>query len=405
MSTKISEYVAARLQAGDSPEAIETQLREWGFDPSMQQPAQPAAPTPVEPTAPVEPAAPLEPTASPQPVAPADTPVSPETPTHIEPTTASETTTPEQPQPRSLPKLNTLAVLITLSVLALTGSAAAYFLLPSSESESLLAQAPAFAEDPNRPPEVLSAQSDVSDDALDITEDMSTAPTTTASATTAASASESGVIKLSKQQYSIALVGDSMFDTLNDELDFFTEALNKRYDARFTIYNYGMGAQNAEMALERFTQDSDYDDRGLLALEKLKPDVIIINSFGYNPFDPHSVDRHWLALATLIDTARKITPQVYLVSDIAPKHSTFGLGSTDWTLSVRTARAKNVAELLQSTQRLAPAVNVPLIDLYAETADESGFGDASYTSTDGIHPNTEGKELTLERIAESLDLK
>lgn len=212
---------------------------------------------------------------------------------------------------------------------------------------------------------------------------------------------------LKKSTYTIALYGDSMVDALGTELTLLQQALAEKYpQTTFKLYNYGVGAQTVQDGFERFAEPLDYQDRQYPPMSELKPDVLIIGSYGYSPFDPHYRDLHWLNLTNLVEQAKAVTPNVYLMAEIAPLRDAFGVGSLDWPLTVRRDHAKNIKEQLENALNLSKDLKLPLIDAYSPTIVKDGFGSFAYTDQkDGISPSPEGKAFILNLIAESIKLE
>jgi hypothetical protein len=212
---------------------------------------------------------------------------------------------------------------------------------------------------------------------------------------------------LKKSTYAIALYGDSMVDALGSDLAILQQALAEKYpQTTFKLYNYGVGAQTVQDGFERFAEPLDYQDRQYPPLSELKPDVLIIGSYGYTPFDPHYRDLHWLNLTNLVEQAKTVTPNVYLMAEIAPLRDAFGVGSLDWPLTVRREHAKNIKEQLENALNLSKDLKLPLIDAYSPTIVKDGFGSFAYTDQkDGISPSPEGKAFILNLIAETIKLE
>lgn len=227
-------------------------------------------------------------------------------------------------------------------------------------------------------------------------------PTDTASP----SSSAPSVQPLSQSHYTIALFGDSMIETLADSDPALEQALHNRYpDVDFTVYNYGIGAENVSQGLARIDQPFDRDSRHYPSLSQLHPDVLIIGSFAYNPYFPYNRDQHWLTLAKLLETAQRFSLRVYLLTEIAPLGSAFGVGSVDWDSQVRLVHSQHIIELLQNSLGLATSLGVPAINTYQPSLDDSVFGSYHFTSAqDGIHYSPEGKSLVLDQITQSINL-
>jgi hypothetical protein len=207
----------------------------------------------------------------------------------------------------------------------------------------------------------------------------------------------------SKSSYSIAIYGDSMVDTMGERCEYLEHSLKKLYpDVNFTLYNYGKGSENAEMGLNRWNNKLDYQDRHYPSLPELKPDIIIMGSFAYNPFSPYIRDRHWTALTKLIEAAKVITPHVYALAEINPLRKDFGKGpnGVNWEESTAYEHSGHIVEQLENAVSLAKDLNVGLIDVFHASIGHAGLNNPG----DGIHASVFGHEFTADIITKTINL-
>ncbi len=213
--------------------------------------------------------------------------------------------------------------------------------------------------------------------------------------------------KLSKSTYTVALFGDSMIDTMGENLDYLNFALHAKYPtANFKLFNYGIGSQNIEEGLARFENSFSYQTRSYPPISQVKADVIILGSFSYNPFPVHDKTRHFQKLNELVQKAKQITPNVYLLVEIAPKKTGFGKGKggVNWPEDVSFNHALKIIDQLENALSLASQVSV--INAYRASLLDSKFGNPVFVNDyDGIHPSQEGHILMANIISQSLKLK
>lgn len=212
---------------------------------------------------------------------------------------------------------------------------------------------------------------------------------------------------LPKSTYSIAIIGDSMVDTMGERLEYLEHALKKAYPTtQFNLYNYGKGSENVIEGLARIDAEFNYKDRSYPALPVVKPDLIIVGSYAYNPLSPYDRDMHWLKLAELIKRCETITPHVYLLAEIAPLREDFGRGpqGVNWDEQIRIAHAKKITEQLENAIGLSTSLKVPIINAYsASIVDEQNTVKREYVnSSDGIHPSVEGHMLMADEIVKTV---
>lgn len=242
------------------------------------------------------------------------------------------------------------------------------------------------------------------------TSEVITSPWLSATPSPSPTPSQGASLKLSKSAYTIAIFGDSMVDTMGENLEYLQKSLKAKYpETSFNLYNYGMGGQNVAQGLERFGSAFSYQSRSYLPIAQIKADVIILGSFAYNPFASHDKQRHLEILARLVSEAKATGAQVYLLAEIAPLEVGFGQGPSgiNWPEDLANLQAKHIVQQLQNAFFLSKSLNVSLINAYDLSKDtDSKFGMKFYVNaSDGIHPSVQGHVLMANLIAVSLKLK
>ena len=215
--------------------------------------------------------------------------------------------------------------------------------------------------------------------------------------------------KPSQKEYTIAVYGDSMEDTIGSGLEYLDHELTTRYpETTFHFYNYGMGSNNVRDGLERFHRPFHYQDRDYRKIADIKPDIIVMGSFAYNVLTPHDRDSHWLGLTHLVQEAQKITPHVYILAEIAPKRRGFGFGPNgiNWEPATAYEHTGKIIEQLENAVGLSQPLHVPLIDAYTPSLQEEKKEGRPelINSSDGIHPSVEGHEFIAKIIADTIEL-
>jgi len=210
-----------------------------------------------------------------------------------------------------------------------------------------------------------------------------------------------------KQSFTIALLGDSMMDTMGPDAPALKSILGKTYPGTtFVIKNYGVGGTNIEYGIERITNGYNYLGNPIPALSSQTPDIVVIESFGYNPFpfDDGAMDKHWLSLAKAVDTVRGNVPGVKIViaATIAPNWNVFGDGATGVAFASldKQQRVANIKKYLENAVKFAKSQNLPLADAYHASLDSSGNGKLAYINPgDHIHYSDTGRVLFAGKIA------
>ncbi|MBI4059134.1 SGNH/GDSL hydrolase family protein [Candidatus Microgenomates bacterium] len=210
--------------------------------------------------------------------------------------------------------------------------------------------------------------------------------------------------------YSIAIIGDSMVETMGEGLEYLDAALREKYPGvTFKLYNYGLGSQNVVEGLARFSLPFNHGDRDYPSLTHLHPDILIVGSFAYNPPFPYDSSKYKENLAKLVQEAINTQSQVYLLAEIAPLEKDFGKGEggPNWPEELSRAQSTQIANNLENVITLVHEIpKVKLIDAYTATSVNGKFGDGRYTdSYDNIHPSKEGQIYVAELIAKSIKLR
>lgn len=213
--------------------------------------------------------------------------------------------------------------------------------------------------------------------------------------------------KLSKSTYTIATFGDSMVDTMGENLDYLDKALKAKYpETKFNLYNYGIGSQNIEEGVARFEKSFSYQTRNYPPITEIKPDLIILGSFSYNPFPNHDKNRHFQKLSELVQKAKQVSPNVYLLVEIAPRETGFGKGNggVNWPEDIARDHALKIIDQLENA--LSMESQITLINSYEKSLYKGKFGNPVYVDgNDGIHPSVEGHVLMANLISRTIKLK
>lgn len=213
-------------------------------------------------------------------------------------------------------------------------------------------------------------------------------------------------LRLSKESYTIALYGDSMVDTMGEKLEILQKELYRSYPKKmFKLFNYGIGAQNIEMGVARFENDFANKERVYPPITTIKPDIIILGTFAYNPFVPQDLEKYKTQLTILIQKSKNVTPQIYLLAEIGPKKTGFGEGEhgINWSDDQAYQQTLLIIEQLKAAINVANAQGIPVINAYEKSLVDDIFGNPIYVrSEDGIHPSYEGHVLMGKAIISSL---
>ncbi len=213
-----------------------------------------------------------------------------------------------------------------------------------------------------------------------------------------------------KSHMTITLLGDSMIDTLGPDGGGLAEKLNKTYpSATFTIINHGVGGQNIDTGLLHLTNGYSYLGATRPSVISQSPDVIVVESFGYNPYsyDTGALETHWLRLASIMDTIKQQLPQTKIViaATIAPNWNVFGDGAPFINFSANGKRQKvaTIDSYIESTISFAKGEHYPLADAYDASKTADGNGMIQYINPgDHIHYSDSGRAFFSQILANTI---
>ena len=198
----------------------------------------------------------------------------------------------------------------------------------------------------------------------------------------------------------IALLGDSMMDTLGPNAPHLSSALKKTYPATtFVIKNFGVGGTPIDSGIGRIP-----------TIASINPDVIVLESFAYNVSGTTSqgeVDRHWLNLARAVDAIKNNLPntKIVIAATIAPNSIRFGDGAPGIAFSSKDKQERTdmIKKYIETAIKFARSEHIPLADAYHASLDNSGNGKlALINSGDHIHYSDSGRALMGSKIAQAM---
>lgn len=212
--------------------------------------------------------------------------------------------------------------------------------------------------------------------------------------------------KRKKEKVKVAVLGDSMVDTLGPGIPCLEEKLETYFFAHdFDVYNCGVGSSDLEYALERLTNSYEYEDMQFPPVLSLEPDILIIESFAYNNFGygQEGLDRQWLLISQIIEKVHEVSPstEVILATTIGPNSKIYGDGisGVHWNQAQKLVKAETVRNYLENMVDFAQSQGYPLADTYHDSTNIAGEGRRIYINPDdNLHPSDDGKELFCEKV-------
>lgn len=210
------------------------------------------------------------------------------------------------------------------------------------------------------------------------------------------------------RSYRIMLVGDSIVGSLGPNAQLLRQHLIELYpEHEFVNYNYGFGATNIETLPQRLTVSTEYKGQNYPSILSQGFDLIIIESFAYNPLPQNIAGEGLRKHIKFLDESIKLIIKaksnsvVAIMTPIAPSKKLFAKGVYNLTTEERVRWAEERISYIEGAVKYAKENSIPLINIYEKTLTPGGEGNLKYINPDDyIHPSHEGVDLISKTIAE-----
>lgn len=214
-----------------------------------------------------------------------------------------------------------------------------------------------------------------------------------------------------KQEYSIVMIGDSMTHALGPRGGTFNSFINdlyKPHNAGISIDNYAKGASNILQVNDQLEKETTYWDSTFPPLLSRHFDLILIESFGYNPLSQFGIEdglkKQTEALDNLIEKLLTTKPNaaIIFVATIAPNKENYAKKILlDISPQDRILQAEERMSYIKNHIDYAKQHNLPLVNIYEKSFDATGSGHLKYINSDDfIHPSFEGVDFIGREIAQ-----
>ena len=207
----------------------------------------------------------------------------------------------------------------------------------------------------------------------------------------------------------IAVLGDSMIDTLLPGLPRLKTALDQYFPGRvFRILNYGVGSRDIEYGLYRLTNDYDYRGKHIPGLVSQNPDIVVVESFAYNNFGntPTNFDRYLNDLGAIITTITSNLPdtKIVIAATIAPNSAIFsnGIPNVHFTTPEKIEKTSTIKFYLQSAVDFAISRNLPLADAYHLSLFGNQGLKGFINPNDHLHLSDTGGQFFCDTLADTI---
>lgn len=199
------------------------------------------------------------------------------------------------------------------------------------------------------------------------------------------------------RSYRIVIVGDSIVASLGLNANVLREYLIKYYpDSEFVTYNFGYPSTNVLTLYQRLKDE----------ILKEGIDLIIVESFGYNPLSEYSISEGLakqdgeLEKSVRLILSEKPVASLAFMTPIAPDSANFARGSRELSDETRKAWVEERIAYIDNHRNFAEVKGIPVIDVYKASLKADGSVDRTYISDDFIHPSKKGIDLMSKLIAD-----
>ncbi len=213
-----------------------------------------------------------------------------------------------------------------------------------------------------------------------------------------------------KTAYRVILLGDSMTYALGPYTDELRLVIKKKYpDIDLIIENQSAPSSNVASLQDRLLSKATEATATYEPVLGKPFDIMIIESFGYNPLSQLGrTEGIGIATASLTTAMRLLTREqpnalVIFLATIAPSRTLYGVGAVKLDAAQRADYASERELYIENHIAFAKAHNIPLVDVYNQTKDRNGNGLLKYINpTDHIHPSQVGVNLIQDQLAKYL---
>lgn len=208
--------------------------------------------------------------------------------------------------------------------------------------------------------------------------------------------------------YVIAFLGDSMTHALGPHGGKFTEYIQAKYpDKGFVVSNYSSPTTSVLSISERLTKPTTVWGETFPPLLEWDFHILILESFGYNPLSQFSLEEGLKAQREILDqtmktvTAKKPGVLVIFLTTIAPSKIRYAQKVLTLSPQDRLIQVNERIAYIKNHIAYAQEHNIPLINVFDKSLNESQDGDLRYINPDdNIHPSFAGIELIAREISD-----
>ncbi len=205
--------------------------------------------------------------------------------------------------------------------------------------------------------------------------------------------------------YLIILIGDSMTEYLGNATEL-RGFLGQYYPGKsLDIYNYGFGSTNILSLPDRLTNWTDHG-RPFKPILDYEPQIIVIESFGYNPLSDYPLQEGLKKQNEILDESIKLikdkkpNTKIVFLATISPNKKYYGAHLLDLSDEVRAKWVQERITYIKNHIDYAKSHGIPVINVFEKSLDIIGDGNLQYVEDKNyIHPSPKGIILIQKEIA------
>ncbi len=183
--------------------------------------------------------------------------------------------------------------------------------------------------------------------------------------------------------------------------------LYKQVNIGILVDNYARGSTNILSYNKELTEVTTYWDSTFQPLLSRPFDLILVESFGYNPLSSLGVENGLKKQTETLDVLMQVlitthpNSAIVFVATIAPNKENYAKKVlVNATTEERIQQAQERMSYIENHIAYAKTHNIPVVDVYGKTLDANHDGQLKYINPDDyIHPSFEGVDFIGHEIA------
>ena len=216
-----------------------------------------------------------------------------------------------------------------------------------------------------------------------------------------------GVSEKQPFDHTLVFIGDSMTEYLGNFDELRADLKHYYPNQNILLLNYAYSATNILSVKDRLEKDSAHSNRTFQAVNEINFDYVFIESMGHNPLSEHPLAEGLKLQTQALDeivaslTIKHPKSAIIFVATISPNRDRYAERVADLSTKQRQEWSDERSAYIKNHIKYAVDHQIPLINVFEKSLDESGTGSISYISSgDFIHPSPTGIYFISQEIAD-----